>query len=270
MTTENAPSSSSGRRHGADLVRYLIELVEPALVAQQFELVDIETEALTSPAATVRVFVDRTADYVLGPRIDLDGVADATRLIETVLDADPDVIPGRYSLEVSSPGLERPLRTVAHFVRQVGSTIAVRTQPGTPGERRVQAVLEAADDDGITVGGRQLTFDQIERARTVVNWGPAPKSEPGKPGAKPGSKAGQSKAGQSKAGQSKAGQRPGSKTAGSKPGRGPAGRSPTVVPLPMSPRSSQAPDAASTSESPTSESPTSESPTSESPAGDPA
>ncbi len=67
--------------------------------------------------------------------VDLDALTTANRAVSRALD-ELDPIPGRYSLEVSSPGLERPLRTPAHFARAIGETITVKTRPQVPGERR--------------------------------------------------------------------------------------------------------------------------------------
>jgi ribosome maturation factor RimP len=127
-----------------------------------------------------------------GPGITLDLLALATRLISRELDhADP--IPGRYTLEVSSPGLERPLRTPAHFRRSVGSEVAVRLRDVAKDDRRVQGVLSAADDDGFSVTRadgttRDVPYDQVDRARTVFNWGPPPKPAKGKPKRQPPSR----------------------------------------------------------------------------------
>jgi ribosome maturation factor RimP len=131
-----------------------------------------------------------------GPGITLDLLALATRLISRELDhADP--IPGRYTLEVSSPGLERTLRTPAHFARSVGSEVAVRLRDVSNDERRVHGILSAADADGFTVtrpdgSPRVVPYEQVDRARTVFNWGPAPKPGKGpkaKPKPKPAAKA---------------------------------------------------------------------------------
>src|SRR5205807_6637758 len=105
---------------------------------------------------------------------DIDAISEAATAVSAVLD-EHDPVPAKYTLEVSSPGLERPLRTPAHFRRFVGTTVSVRTQPEVDGDRRVQGTLESADDNGITVAGRRLTYAQIERARTVFEWGPTPK-----------------------------------------------------------------------------------------------
>jgi ribosome maturation factor RimP len=127
-----------------------------------------------------------------GPGITLDVLALATRLISRELDhADP--INGHYTLEVSSPGLERTLRTPSHFRRSVGTEVAIRLRDVNKAERRVHGVLTGATDDLFTVtrpdgSERHIPYDQVDRARTVFTWGPAPK--PPKPAkAKPAGKA---------------------------------------------------------------------------------
>ena len=139
------------------------EIVEPLLAGVGLDLFDVELSG-----ATLRVLVDRDGG------VDLDTVSRASQLVSDALDrADP--LPSRYVLEVSSPGVERPLRTPDHFRRAVGATVAVRTQADVEGERRVEGALDAADDDGIVVAGRRLRYPEIERARTVFSWGPAPR-----------------------------------------------------------------------------------------------
>ncbi len=153
------------------------DLAEPVCAADGVELVDVELAG-----GVLTVTVDRDGG------LDLDALAGFTRRISRLLD-DDDPVPGRYTLEVSTPGLERKLRTPAHFRRAVGQSVNVRTVAGTEAGRRVRGVLVAADDDGITVGpdadtpdgpSRTVAYDQVERARTVFEWGPSPK-----PGAKP-------------------------------------------------------------------------------------
>lgn len=151
-----------------DVAERVRDLIEAPLAAHDVELVDVEVKG-----HTLCVFVDRPAGS-----IDLDAVTDATQLVSGVLD-EHDPVPGHYTLEVSSPGVERPLRTPAHFRRFVGTTVSVRTHPGVEGDRRVEGELTAADDDGIVVADRALSYRDIERARTVFTWGPAPK--PGSP-----------------------------------------------------------------------------------------
>jgi ribosome maturation factor RimP len=147
-------------------------LVAPALEAQGFELYDVE-----DAGGVLRVLVDRPGG------IDLDGVAVATRCVSDLID-DADALAGPTTLEVSSPGLERPLRTPAHFARSIGDKVRVKALAGTEGERRFEGVLVEADDDSFTVeedGGtlRALGYHEVERARTVFEWGGQPR--PGGP-----------------------------------------------------------------------------------------
>jgi ribosome maturation factor RimP len=145
-------------------------IVGPICAELDLELVDLEYTG-----GVVRVTIDRAGG------LDMEAIAQATRAVSRAFD-EHDPIPGRFTLEVSSPGLERSLRTAAHFQRAVGSTVRVKTRAGVEGERRVDGVLSAADDDGCTVtlaapstGERRIRYDDIERARTVFEWGPAPK-----------------------------------------------------------------------------------------------
>ena len=150
-------------------------LVGPALAEAGLELFDVERVGRAG-ATVLRITVDRAGG------VDLDAISDATRLVSGVLDQDPDfnsALSSRYLLEVSSPGVERPLRTVAHFRRAVGSTVVVKTIPTAPGDRRVEGVLEEAGDEGIVVGGRSIRYADIERARTRFVW-----PEPRKAGAR--------------------------------------------------------------------------------------
>lgn len=168
------------------------QVVRPILDDLGCELYDLE-----AGGSLVRVTVDRDGG------VDLDTLALITRLVSRELD-EHDPLPGAYTLEVTSPGLERSLRRPEHFRRALGRTVAIRTHPGVPGDRRLEGVLVAADDDGVTVRPddltlpeRRLAFTEVERARTTFLWGGQPK--PGQP--KPGrATSGQAKAGPSKPG----------------------------------------------------------------------
>ena len=149
------------------------ELVEPVLATSDLELVDVEVGR-----GLVRLSLDRPGG------IDLEAISAISPAISAALDA-ADPLPDRYHLEVSSPGLERPLRTPEQFQRFVGSKVSVRTLPGVEGDRRVTGTLSAADEEGVLVTpeggapGRRVRYADVERARTVFEWGPAPK--PGGP-----------------------------------------------------------------------------------------
>ena len=150
-------------------------LVDPIASDLDLDVYDVERRG-----GTIRVTLDARAGSDTG--ITLDTLALATRLISRQLDHD-DPIAGRYTLEVTSPGLERPLRTPEHFRREVGKEVSVRLREVPSGDRRLRGVLAAADDTGITVLDEsqaecRVEYSVIDKARTVFEWGPAPK--PGK------------------------------------------------------------------------------------------
>ena len=155
-------------------------LVAPIAADLQLDVYDIERRG-----ATVRITLDTPPGSDGG--ITLDSLALATRLISRELDHE-DPIAGHYTLEITSPGLERPLRTAAHFQRELGKTITVRLRDPQADPRRLQGALIAADerdarlllDDGIE---HTVAISDIDKARVVFEWGPTPKPGQKQPGA---------------------------------------------------------------------------------------
>ena len=160
------------------------ELVSPIIADLKLDLYDLEFRG-----GTLRITIDTPPGSPGG--VTLENIALATRLIGREFDHH-DPVPGHYTLEVTSPGLERTLRTPAHFQREMGKTVAIRLRDTGNAERRINGVLSAADERTVTVlldepaadGSleRTVAYEQIDRARTVFVWGPAPK--PGQPGKK--------------------------------------------------------------------------------------
>lgn len=148
--------------------------VEEALAPLAIELVDVEMVG-SGRARTLRLRVDREGG------IDLDAITRATHVVSPVLD-ELDPIPGPYALEVSSPGVERPLRRPDHFRRVVGETISVKTHVEVDGARRHRGPLTDVHDEGfvIEVDGtpRRVRFDEVAQARTVFEWAPPARPVP--------------------------------------------------------------------------------------------
>jgi ribosome maturation factor RimP len=164
------------------MIQRVRELVDPIATDLDLDVYDIEQRG-----GTLRVTLD-TRPGTPGS-VDLEQLSLATRLISRELDhADP--VPGKYTLEVTSPGVERSLRTPAHFQREIGKTVSVRLANVEAEQRRLEGVLVAADERTATIrveGAEPVdhTVDiaSIDRARTVFVWGPQPK--PGKAGSRP-------------------------------------------------------------------------------------
>jgi ribosome maturation factor RimP len=119
-------------------------------------------------SSVVRVFVDSDGG------VDLDTVAEVSEEISRGLDL-RDPIPGRYTLEVSSPGLERTLRSRDHFALSVGRQVVVKTTERVVGDsHRVEGVIAAADEGGVQLRRGEedvvVPYDVIKSARTVFEW----------------------------------------------------------------------------------------------------
>ena len=108
--------------------------------------------------------------------VDLDTIAEVSGRISRRLDLD-DVVSGPYDLEVSSPGVERPLKRPREFQRHTGTKVKVRSVEPVDGSRTHTGTLEVADEDGIVVrtetGERRIRYEDVASARTVFEWGPA-------------------------------------------------------------------------------------------------
>ena len=151
-----------------------------ALVAPIASDLDLDLYDVERRSNVIRVTLDTPPGSESG--ISLDALSLATRLISREIDHE-DPVPGSFTLEVTSPGLERTLRTPAHFLREVGKEITLRlsghaVSDGEP--RRLDGVLSAATETDITVTTddgvrRTVAIDAIDKARTVFEWGPAPK-----------------------------------------------------------------------------------------------
>ena len=144
---------------------------EPILASLGLELVDVEVVG-AGRARTLRLTIDRDGG------IDLDTLAKANGPVSDALDA-LDALSGPYTLELSSPGVERPLRRPAEFRRFLDTTISVKSHDPIDGARRHRGLLVEVDDSGIAVEvdgqHRRFSYDAIASARTVFEWGPAPK-----------------------------------------------------------------------------------------------
>ena len=162
------------------VVDRVTSLVAPIVTDLGLDLYDIEYTG-----GIVRIVVDTQPGGPTG--VSLENIALITRLVSREFDHS-DPVPGRDTLEVTSPGLERTLRLPRHFVREVGKTIAVRLSSALDGQRRIQGDLVSASEDTIVVRLADNAMTEVtiplsivERAKTVFQWGPTPK--PGSTGA---------------------------------------------------------------------------------------
>ncbi len=117
------------------------EWVEEIVAGSDLELVDVEY-VKEHESWILRVFLDKPGG------IDLDDCQSVSQILDQKLDEE-DPIPGSYSLEVSSPGLERPLKKEADFQRFAGRSVEIRTYRGIHGRKRFTGMLEGLQDQNV-------------------------------------------------------------------------------------------------------------------------
>ena len=141
-------------------------LVRPVVEGAGLELFDVSFDG-AGGRRVLRVTVDRDGG------LDLDTIAAISEKIARRLDLE-GFGEGHYQLEVSSPGIERPLRTPTHFARAIDAVVKVRTAVPIDGATVHTGVLVASDDDRITVEvdgvRRRLPLAEVSSARTVADW----------------------------------------------------------------------------------------------------
>lgn len=124
----------------------LIELLEPAVGALGYELVDIDVRL--GRHGLLRLYIDRRSDADGG--VTLADCELVSQQVGALLDVE-DPLPGSYDLEVSSPGLDRRLRTPAHFERFVGRDVRVELKQARDGRKRLKGRLEGVAGGAISM-----------------------------------------------------------------------------------------------------------------------
>jgi ribosome maturation factor RimP len=148
--------SASSRDH-------LMKLLEPVVSAEGLDLEDV-TVTQAGKRRLLRVIVDRDGG------VSLDDVADVSQAVSTALDDDDVMGQSAYTLEVSSPGIDRPLTEPRHWRRAAKRLVKAELRDGTVIEGRVLA----ADDEGVDLdvegAGRRLDYQDLTRGRVQVEF----------------------------------------------------------------------------------------------------
>ncbi|MCC5851653.1 MAG: ribosome maturation factor RimP [Alkalimonas sp.] len=141
----------------------LTALLTPTVAAAGFELLGIEF-IRAGKHSTVRLYIDHPDG------VTVDHCAVVSREVSAILDVE-DPIAHEYVLEVSSPGLDRPLFTPEHFAKAVGSKVELKLAIPQDGRRKFKGMLLAIEDDMLVgeIDGKQfrLLMDNVEKANIV-------------------------------------------------------------------------------------------------------
>ena len=142
-------------------------LIRPVVESTGLELIEV-----TWNQGLLRVVVDRDGG------VDLDTIAAVSEKVSRRLDLE-DFGFGRYTLEVSSPGLERHLRDARDFMKRVGEKVKVKANLPEEGGLALTGTIVEADEEAVTIRSdeaeRRVAYPFIRSARTVFEWGPKPK-----------------------------------------------------------------------------------------------
>lgn len=155
----------------------LWDVIGSYLGAEDLELDDLEISG-SDRGRLIRVIVDAEGG------VGVDRLAETSRAVSRMLDAH-DPFDGAYTLEVTSPGLERKLRRPRHYEKSIGKLVTVKHRTESGATERHRGVLTAADDQGCVVEvdgeAHRLAYADVTSAQTVFEW----KAKP-KPGQKSG------------------------------------------------------------------------------------
>lgn len=146
-------------------IALLTELIEPAVNGFGLDLWGVEQSG-QGRFTLLRVYIDGEAG------VDIEDCERVSRQLSAVFDVE-DPIAGEYTLEVSSPGLERPLFGISQFAKFAGAEVSLRTRTPVNGRRKFRGIITAVDEaagkisieaDGV---GHELAHDDIEKANIV-------------------------------------------------------------------------------------------------------
>jgi ribosome maturation factor RimP len=150
-----------------EVISRLEELILPLLESQGAELVELQYARPKRGRGVLRLFVD-----LPGGGITLEEITRISRIVSALLDVH-DVIPGSFTLEVSSPGLTRALKNPQDYQRFVGRLVRVTTRATWEGRQVHSGILQGLEDDGVCLkAGDQLIcipLSEIARARLDID-----------------------------------------------------------------------------------------------------
>jgi len=156
----------------SDRTSEIAALLAPTVASLQLELLGVEF-AQSGAHALLRLYIDVPHADAPGRMVTIEDCEAVSREVSAVLDVE-DPIASRYTLEVSSPGIDRPLFTAAQFARHVGEQVKLGLQIPVGGRRRLQGTILGVEGDEISlrVDDAELTLQHanIDKARLAPDW----------------------------------------------------------------------------------------------------
>lgn len=146
-------------------VSIIAELIEPTVNALELELWGIE-HVQQGKFTLLRIYIEREQG------VTIEDCEKVSRQVSAIFDVE-DPIAGEYTLEVSSPGTDRPLFTLAHFAQFVGSEVSLRTRSPVEGRRKFKGSIVKVEEENICLNvdgsSYELVHSDIEKANIVFS-----------------------------------------------------------------------------------------------------
>ena len=130
-------------------------------VAEYYGVELVELSHFPGKHQTVRLVLDKKGG------ITLDECAAVSRRLSADLDIDEGV-PGRYTLEVSSPGLDRPLKTPADFRRKIGESVTMKFKDDEGKRKSAKGIIAKVNDQTVTIGTAEYDWDRVIEAKVII------------------------------------------------------------------------------------------------------
>jgi ribosome maturation factor RimP len=187
VTSKNSRTYEATQRKMSGKAEEIAELLSPTVAALGLELLGIEF-APSGGSALLRLYID-----VQGRHVGIEDCEAVSREVSALLDVN-DPISTEYTLEVSSPGIDRPLFTLAQYERFVGEQVKLHLRLPQDGRRRLQGRILRVEGQSVVIGegtdgretvGFKIARDNIEKARLVPDLA-APGLAKSKPGGERG------------------------------------------------------------------------------------
>ena len=144
-----------------ELKQAIVGALAPALEKAGFELIDLKL-ARYGKSSRLQLFIDTQTDV----GVTIDDCAQASRLVDEILESE-EFFEGKYNLEVSSPGIDRPLTTERDFRRRIGRTIWIDFVDSS--QSRLHGELEGIENGQVTLSGKKkshtVSLSEIKEAR---------------------------------------------------------------------------------------------------------
>ena len=145
----------------------IADLIRPTVEALDVDLWGVE-HLIQGKYSVVRVFIDKADDGI--------GIEDCERVsrqISGIFDVE-DPIPGEYTLEVSSPGMDRPLFTIEQFAKYAGEQVKIKLRSPFEGRRNFQGLLRGVEEQDVVVQVEDheflLPIDMIDKANIIPSF----------------------------------------------------------------------------------------------------